>query len=771
MERRLRPLAGLEAEEARDDRRAEAFAAWRRFLEALADERPLVLVFEDLHWADDGVLDFVDHLAEWASGVPILVLATARPQLLARRPGWGGGKVNSATIRLAPLSEEESATLVHALLGNAALPAEVQAELLERAGGNPLYAEEFARMRAERPGELTLPESVQGIIAARLDALPRAEKELIQDAAVMGKVFWLGALGEERWTLEERLHALERKEFVRRERRSSVVGDAEYVFRHTLIREVAYEQIPRAQRGEKHRQAAEWIEALGRSEDQAEMLAYHYLAALEYAGAAGKDTAGILDPARRALGRAGDRASSLNAFPAAAGFYASALALWPPGSPDRAALLLRYGKAVQISEGGGEEALLEARDALAAAGDREKSAEAEALVARIFWLRGDRERATESYEHALELVRDAPASESKAYVLAAIAGFRMTSGDHQEALRAGQEVLELAESLELHELRAAGLNTIGAAKSFFGDPTGLADLERAVSIAESVSSPEVVRSYLNLGLELQNRGDLAKGRRLHEQAVEVAERFGFGMHLRFARGWIVAHLYESGRWDDALRAAEDFIAEVKSGSQHMMETWARYVRGSLRLARDDVGGALVDSAAAVSLGRQLGDPQGLYHPLAFHARFLAAAGRLDEAEAFASELLASAAEDRRNVSHEWRWLLHLAVVLERLGRGHEALATAERFPDTTPWLEVVRAVARADFAEAAEVLAVMNHSPEEAHARLRAAERLVAAGRRPEAGAHLEQALAFYRSVGATRYVREAEALLDVTRSRPRRTA
>ena len=158
IERKLRPLAGLETDDAwAGDRRDESFAAWRRLLEAIADERPLVLVFEDLHWADDVLLDFVDYLVEWASGVPILVLATARPELLSRRPGWGGGKVNSSTLLLSPLTNEETTRLLHALLGRSALDADLQTRLLEHAGGNPLYAEEFTRMLVVRPDEVVLP--------------------------------------------------------------------------------------------------------------------------------------------------------------------------------------------------------------------------------------------------------------------------------------------------------------------------------------------------------------------------------------------------------------------------------------------------------------------------------------------------------------------------------------------------------------------------------------------------------------------------------------
>src|SRR6185295_18059401 len=184
VESHLRPLAGLGAgADSGSDHAAEALAAWRRFFEALAEQRPLILVFEDLHWADDGLLDFVDQMAEWATDVPLLILCTARPELLDRRPGWGGGKRNATTISLAPLSQDDTAVLVSSLL-DGRLRGERRGELLTRAGGNPLYAEEFVRMLAQADEELPLPESVQGIIAARLDTLPPDEKTLVQAAAI-----------------------------------------------------------------------------------------------------------------------------------------------------------------------------------------------------------------------------------------------------------------------------------------------------------------------------------------------------------------------------------------------------------------------------------------------------------------------------------------------------------------------------------------------------------------------------------------------------------
>jgi len=328
--------------------RSEVFSAWRQFVEALAEARPLVLVFEDLHWADDGLLDFVDYLVDWAGGVPLLVVGTARPELLARRPGWAGGKPNALTLLLAPLSEEDTARLIGSLSGRPVLEARQQAMLLAQAGGNPLYAEQYVQMLAEQGDgqQPHLPESIQGIIAARLDLLAPADKRLLQDAAAIGKVFWPGAVaalggGAGRGELEEDLHGLERKQFVRRERHSSVAGETQYAFVHVLLRDVAYGQIPRAARAGRHAAAAGWIESLGRAEDHAEMLAHHYLSALDLARGAGQDTVGLAPRARTALQAAGDRAVALNAFGSAVGYYRAALALWPQDAHQQRAGLLR----------------------------------------------------------------------------------------------------------------------------------------------------------------------------------------------------------------------------------------------------------------------------------------------------------------------------------------------------------------------------------------------------------------------------------------------
>ena len=272
-------------------RREEAFAAWRRFLHGLATRRPLVLVLEDLHWADDALLDFLEELLEPAGGgraapVPLLVVVTARPELRQRRPGWGGARPGAVT-ELAPLSEADTGRLLEALLAHHRLPESVGPALLVAAGGNPLFAEEYVRMlrdrnlpapEPERPAgggphldrvgpELPLPESVHAIIAARLDALPAEEKAALQDLAVLGRVGWVGALtavsDRDRADVEACLERLHDKEFLYRAGRSSMAGEREYGFRHVLVRDVAYGQIPRAERASKHRRAAAWLESLG----------------------------------------------------------------------------------------------------------------------------------------------------------------------------------------------------------------------------------------------------------------------------------------------------------------------------------------------------------------------------------------------------------------------------------------------------------------------------------------------------------------------------
>jgi class 3 adenylate cyclase/tetratricopeptide (TPR) repeat protein len=761
IESHLRPLVGLTGELATgDDRRAEAFSAWRRFFEALAERNPLVLVFEDLQWADDGLLDFVDYLVDWASGVPLLAVCSARPELLERRPGWGGGKRNATTVSLSPLSTEDTSRLVAGLLEQAVLPVEVQSALLARAEGNPLYAEEYARVFLERGSaeDLPLPETVQGLIAARLDALPPEEKELTQAAAVVGKVFWSGALaaigGEAPFLVEERLHALERKEFVRRERRSSVAGETQYAFLHVLVRDVAYSQIPRAGRAEKHRLAAEWIGSLGRSEDHAEMLAHHYLQALELAETAGLDASALAEPARIALSEAGDSALALSAFGAAARFYTAALELWPQDDPGRPILLFRAAKARWYVGPERVDAISEAADALLAVGDRESAAEAETLCARELWNRGERDAAYSRIDRAMALVESEPPSSSKAHVLAYRSRLHMLADEDEEGIRRGREALAMAEQLGLEGVRAQALNVVGTARVMSGDQDGMDDIRRSLAIATSINSPdEIHRALNNLANMHWYLGELQQASEMVETMLERDEHFGLPGLLRWGKGEEVLDRFLTGRWAEAERLADAFLAET-AGSRHYLEVPARSIRAKMRLARSDLEEANADSARALKLAREAKDPQALLPTLAVRALVLLAQGRANEAAALVDELHGGSALLQELALVEYAWC---AVALDRR---EQFRADAARIRLPSQWVDAATAIVDGDPGRAADVLAEMGARGEEARARLRAAEQLVADGRRAEADAQLQQALAFFREQGATAYARQAESLL-----------
>jgi predicted ATPase len=387
---RLAPLAGL-GEEAEAAEREESFAAWRSFLEAIAATDPFVVVIEDLHWADPALLAFIEHLADWASGVPLFVLCTARPELYERDPSWGGGKRNHTSVSLAAVIRGHGA-VDRLAPDQAVLPAEMQTALLSRAGGNPLYAEEFIRMLVDRTvlvrsgttwelasggNEIPVPDTVQALIAARLDTLSPERKALLHDAAVIGKVFWAGALAEmgglDAHEVRDGLHELARKELLRPARRPSIEGEAEYAFWHLLIRDVAYGQIPRAARIAKHRAAAAWIERWpGADRGRRGVTSYHYGKALELARTTGADLEDLEAQARRFELLAAERVLRLDSEKARKHFE-RALTLTRPGDPGRSRILL-FGGRLQTTTGwtgvDSDELLLEAVEESRASGTR-----------------------------------------------------------------------------------------------------------------------------------------------------------------------------------------------------------------------------------------------------------------------------------------------------------------------------------------------------------------------------------------------------------------
>jgi class 3 adenylate cyclase len=744
--RHTRPLVGLEGAERTE--REEAFAAWLRLLEAAAEQRPLVLVFEDLHWADDGLLDFVDHLADWATAVPLLILGTARPELLDRRPGWGGGKRNAFTLSIGALTDEETAMLLQRLLDRAVLDAGAQQAVLERAEGNPLYAEEYARMLAEHSGgDLPLPETVQGLIAARIDGLAPDEKTLIQDASVIGKVFWPGALPE----ADDRvLHALERKEFVRRDRRSSIAGETQYAFLHALVRDIAYGQIPRAERVEKHRRAAEWLTSLAgdRTEDHAEMLAHHYHEALSLAEAAGLDTTALRGPARRAFADGAQRALSLGAGPAAHKLALAALAMTGTDDPQRPHLQLLAGYAGRLASADDAPELLEpAIDGFIALGDPGHAAEAAVLLAGDLFYRGDMAPVRAVRSRALELARQAPPSASTALALASVSrSLVLIDRNLDEGLTLAREALALADEVGDEAAIAISLNTIGLAKIHSGDASGIEDLEQSVERAAKAGSVFQLHSGLNnLANLLWHVGRLAEGsERIHE-ARALCERYGFASALAWNDAELIYDSFYRGDLVGTILLADAFLARDPRELGYQLRP-ALATRALALLAQGRLDQARVDAEQALAGLREAGrDAQTEGSILGIASQCARAAGRDSEADELLAEVLAG---------HYDETMFDLALHFVELGRGDEFDAFAGEHPGHL-WQEAAEAATSGELVRASEVYGRIGARFPAAWAALLAAER--------GDTSRLDAALAYFEEQHATPYVQRCRALLQAS--------
>jgi tetratricopeptide (TPR) repeat protein len=601
---RLRPLAGLAAPEAS---REENFAAWRAFVELLAEDSPSVLVVEDLHWADKALLEFLEQLTGHIEGVPLLLVATTRPELSDRAPGWATSARNLARVNLAPLAPAETARLISNLLGSAVLPAEIQQVIVDRAGGNPLYAEQFVHLLQDQqiltragtgwrlqPGaEIPVPPGVHGLIAARLDTLPAERKHLLHDAAVVGKVFWSGAIADmadqDEAEVRAALHELARTDLIRPARRSSMAGQAEYAFTHALIRDVCYGQIPRVGRARRHQQAAAWIEAMAgdRAADHAEILAAHYTTALDLTRPASDPHAGELAAsAARYLMLAGDRAIGID-VPAAERHYHRALQLTSESHPQRPELLARHGDALR-QRGLYPEAAAAFEQAIAlfrARGDVISLAGA----MKGYWLvlqeLGDpRERTLPT--DALALVEPLGPSAALVQALAEEAGTRMLWGDHREAIEHADRALALASQLGMPEpARALGFR--GGARLNLGDAGGLEDMRTALAAATAQGLGfETAVIYYNLA----EGAWLVEGPRqrleLARQGARFARHRGIDEAALFLDAAVVGALADLGALEEAIRLAEELTLRLEeTGSVftgvevRSAQLWALSVRG------------------------------------------------------------------------------------------------------------------------------------------------------------------------------------------------
>jgi class 3 adenylate cyclase len=291
--RHLAILSGLPVDGTPEDDRDALYFSARLFLEAVARDRPTLLAFEDVHFADPSLLDLIESLAASVQEVPLLLVATARPELLTTRPAWGGGLPSASTLSLARLSDHDAEELTTRLLAQRGIDdaADRAASLAAASDGNPLFIEELTASLAERSTRdpATLPSNIRGIVAARLDALPAAERDVILDASVVGKIFWRGILERLRPGRPDPaplLSALERRDLIRRESGSRIQGEQQFSFKHGLIREVAYLTLPREARRRCHRATAEYLEgATLKAGDADAILAHHWREAGDAASA------------------------------------------------------------------------------------------------------------------------------------------------------------------------------------------------------------------------------------------------------------------------------------------------------------------------------------------------------------------------------------------------------------------------------------------------------------------------------------------------------
>jgi class 3 adenylate cyclase len=779
---RLAPLVGAPAEPASQE---ESFTAWRRFLEGLASDGPAVLVFEDLHWADPALLSFLEHLADWSEGVPLLVLCTARPELQEQHPTWAAGLRNATTINLAPLTEEETARLIGSLLQQAVLPAETQQALLERAGGNPLYAEEFVRLLSDR-GELAdgveVPDSVQALIAARLDTLSQERKGLLQDAAVVGKVFWAGALaemgGRELREVELALHELARKELVRPARTSSMAGEAEYGFWHLLVRDVAYSQIPRASRAARHQAVAAWLErqAGERVEDLADVLAYHYTQALELAQAAGntEQARELAVPARRFLVLAGERALGLDTAQAEAKL-ARALDLTPADDPERPGLLVRWAEAA--SQAGrlreAADALEQALTGLRTSGDREAQARALILLARVTHRLGEGRHLALATE-AVELLEPAEPGATLVAAYAQLAGAQYVAGNLAEAIAAAEQALSLAEQLGL-PVPARALGFHGVARAYLGDPDGLTEMEQALALMiEQGAGRDAAVLQNNLAVARIALEGPARSLAAFEQGIAFCEQRGLTEIAAGLASNCPDGLVALGRTQEALDQAATLAAAAEASGDTPTLIELRAVELTTQLNQGNTDDASSRADWFVATARELASADQSVTALAAAAAARLATGQPDQARALLAEL------DQTPGAHESvNYAQRLtAMVRTALAAGDTTLAhtLTDRLQPHFPLHDHALTACRAQLAEtagdhtqaatlyadAAQRWSEFGSVPERAHALLGHGRCLLALGD-PAAEVPLAAARELFKSMGYKPALAETETLLQQT--------
>jgi tetratricopeptide (TPR) repeat protein len=442
---------------------------------------------------------------------------------------------------------------------------------------------------------------------------------------------------------------------------------------------------------------------------------------------------------------------------AAAGLYGRALDLCSPHDPRRPALLARAGQASFNADGSGMELLAEAINALLDTGDPELAAETATFAARAEWQRGNRDAAYAFADRAVEIVRDRPASRAKAVALARRAFFHSATAEYPQGLALGREALAVADQGGVDEVRARVLVVLGTTRAVIGDAGGIDDLETAVQLALQAHHYSTVLSGLNNLAEAQRQlGQWGKEAEALEQLRDSTLRYGTSHERRWMHAVYAANLYTGGDWDRALREADEVTASDDVGAAYS-ETIARCARASIWLARDEVARADRETELTVKAAQNAKDVQVLGPALATRARITLAAGRRDEASSLAAQV--ARMEPATALLSENQLLVDFVLLLDELEMGEDLTRVLDALPVAWPWTRAGRAAASGDFVAAADIFTGSGHPLWEAMLRLRAGRALTDQARYAEAKEQVARSLEFFRPVGATRYVREGEAL------------
>ena len=672
--------------EALEGERSPQEIAWaaREVMQGIADVQPLVLLFEDVHWAEAPLLDLIEHIADRVRA-PVLILCLARPELLDARPGWGGGRVRSTAIELEPLSDEESAELVEQLLSQLAgtageRPASLPQDALDRAEGNPLFVEETIRMLVEsgsgNGSAGRVPDTLQALIAARIDHLDPAAKTLLQRGSVVGRVFWRGALEHLSPDVEgheELLDDLLQREFLLREPRSSISGEIAYRFKHALIREVAYSGMAKLARAQYHARFAEWL-AEKTGEELVEIRAYHLDQSVEFLteleGAPPEDLA---RETAGALVKAAKRAIAREAYPNARTLALRALELRPTLAARyvaaRAAWRLQDWGAVQVE-------MVKVREQAREEGDRVYEALALTALGEASIKRdGDAARARTLVDEALEILPhdseavarfDAVTARAvvgawlgsnedyvrymeRAYVIALDAGRKDLQTIAAQALASAHIVrleLDEAEILLTRALELAGESgsvraRMSSTLAYAGFLKQRGELDAAETMMDEVRDtaeelgmePVFAASLLKLGWLARARGDLKRSEKLFREGLRITSARGDRGLAPDYQAALATTLAELGKIDEAERLALDARAHAvpEDTSCHVFsQTALAIIRAAQQ--RDDEAEELFLSAAG--LARDGGLSLFELHPLEHLIEFLRERGRADDAAVY-----------------------------------------------------------------------------------------------------------------------------------------